>query len=131
MSVETEWQAWQNAAFSTRRLARKRVARGMHLLDLKLGGVWVFHMNLERFDLASGCTCVLGQLAVDIVPKRQWMYRGRRRWVPAYSNAVETLQLSGGQERTHGFLNDYKLGLTYDVLAYAWRHAIAQRTGCR
>lgn len=126
---QQEAEAWRALGPAQRKLAWSRVYRGERLLDQKLGKVWPFHMRLDTFDLSTGCSCVLGQLAVDIVPKRQWMRGGYYRFRPSYNHALNTLRMSGRKAQTHGFQADHDAGLSYEALAYAWRSRIRSRGG--
>lgn len=128
-TLTTEHEAWLALSWHQRKLANQRIARGEQLLDKRLGLVWPFHMHLDHLDLSNGCSCVLGQLAVDIVPKRQWL-RGRYRlFTPSYTDAFTALHLSARKAQTHAFQADHAAGITYEALAYRWRQVIRSRGG--
>lgn len=124
---QAEVDAWRQLGYNSQRLIQRRVDRGERLLDVKLGNVWPFHMNLDRFDLSTACSCVLGQLAVDIVPKRKWLSGRYRRFTPGYSHALQALSMSERKAQTHGFQADSGCGITCDALAYCWRRRLKQR----
>jgi len=47
------------------RKVRQRVLDGIELLKKEYGEDWVDHIDMERLDLSSGTSCVLGQLYGD------------------------------------------------------------------
>ncbi len=128
---DSEALAWQGLDWRQRQLVVKRVGRGEAILDKRLGNVWPFHISLDRLDLNSACHCVLGQLAVDIVPKRQWLCDRYRRFTPGYVHAIKTLGFSSAKAKSHGFLADPSKGISADALAYCWRRRIRTRNGGR
>jgi hypothetical protein len=112
-------------------LINKRVHRGAHLLDQKLPG-WFFSVDLEHLNLANGCSCVLGQLACDIVPRKRWF----RTWRgggdrPFYNAACDYLALGDHKAETHGFAITSEDRYSYDDLNAAWKRYIAARRNNR
>lgn len=46
----------------TRRDAQRAVARGVKWLDKHVGPEWPRYIKLKQFNIAAGCSCVLGQV---------------------------------------------------------------------
>lgn len=129
LTAEQGNEVWNSAPLHTRRLMSRRVDRGWALLDRKLGKVWPWHINLDHFDLGNDCACVLGQLAVDIVPKRRWMTGTYARFQPRYHHALNALAMTSRKAQTHGFLGEDGLGITHELLTECWRRRIAAKVG--
>lgn len=117
-----------------RKEAAKRAALGAEYLDKKLPG-WEWQINTRTLDLGDGCSCVLGQLATDIVPRLTWGEKVRklgRRALPNYFDSVKKLRMSHKKQTTHGFLSARfsETDVTYvdsEFLTVAWRKEIKAR----
>jgi hypothetical protein len=114
----------------SQKLIAKRVRHGAELLDRILPG-WFLQIDVETLDLAASCNCVLGQLAVDIVPRRQWFRAWRKGGDrPEYAEAYEQLKLTHAKAASHGFnLDNDNYG--YDELTTEWKRYIARRQRSR
>lgn len=105
------------------------VAAGAEFLDKKLPG-WEFQINTRKLDLAHGCQCVLGQLAVDIVPRRKWLvviHELKQCALPQYDDAILHMNLTYEDVGRLGFT--LKRGTIYgfDGLTKAWKKLIEER----
>jgi hypothetical protein len=89
------------------------VVRGARYLDEILPG-WADTIDLDTLDLGSICDCVLGQLAVDIVPNL--VFR-------SYYEARSHLGIGADQAFSLGFTT---LG-DFAHLTRAWRDLIIKR----
>lgn len=117
-------QSWLDLGPQTKRLLRKRVARGAALVA-QADPLWFIHIDINTLALSDGCNCVLGQLACDLVPRRQVRaWRLGRRSRPYYSDALSALNLTDRQAITHGFVDGPGYG--YGALAWAWKMRIQQ-----
>lgn len=112
--------------------ADSNAAAGAVFLDRKLPG-WEYQVNVRKLDLGSGCDCVLGQLAMDIVPRQKWLdliRKGCSR--PSYHDAIGTLRLRYKTITKYGFTADFRSGRSDNVgfpaLTKAWRKIISERT---
>lgn len=110
----------------------ERVEKGIKYLDKRLGKQWVWRIKPTKLDLASTCSCVLGQLACDITPGFNF-----RDWVNNYSFRHRRLVLRGriikpiseDKARECGFLG-YRMGEksynTYNDLTEIWQRRIKE-----
>lgn len=111
------------------KLARKRVKRGIRLLDKKYPG-WPALIQLhDHFDLGSSSRCVLGQLGPDLV---MHLHGGERDIDNTYNEASEALFDIPNKDRdeqkydvAYGFVQD---GLvSYRRLNNVWEYYIGRR----
>ena len=95
-----------------------QVAKGMKLLDERLGPEWVEKIVLSELDLASGCACVLGQLSIEVCSTKG-----------SYFEAA--LTIFGGTDEPDGTAEDYGFYARkhddYPALTQAWNTAIVAR----
>jgi hypothetical protein len=94
---------------------KTRVQHGAQYLDEILPG-WADTIDLDGLDLESACDCVLGQLAIDIVPNLTL------RSTP-YTQARSHLGIGVDDAVALGF-NTYG---DYGYLTRMWRNLIIQR----
>lgn len=105
----------------------ERVQRGAELLDAGLPDWWQTHrFDLAKFDLKSGCSCVVGQL---------WPQAGGDpdHWDSAFDQAVNTawLDLNWDTAVEYGFYAgspfDGDHDAEYAELEREWRRVITER----
>lgn len=103
----------------------QEVNRGAALLDEILPG-WVEKIDLEALELDSDCQCVLGQLALDLNPRR-FVYSRYGAAIQAIEQAAD-IDL-GAQEFFYGFNLPSNWGGPADFtdLTQEWRALIQQR----
>lgn len=110
------------------KMARKRVRRGVKLLNKRYGPNWPEHIRLSGLDLSSGNACVLGQLAPQLVrvlggEGEQWTVEGAD-----YGTATALLwpELEGDDSEIagkHGFCRNDQL-LSWRMLNDEWEKQI-------
>lgn len=107
----------------------ERVKRGIALLEREYGPSWVDHIDLDRLDLRSGGSCVLGQLYGCYTDGLQVLW-------PELSAEADTdvdgwEKISAGVGHQHGFFaasdrRDGCYGPSQDWIALneAWKDAL-------
>lgn len=86
-------------------LIKKRVIRGMELLQERYGEEWVDHISPENLDLGDGGSCILGQV-----------YGG-------YNDGLGKLRIRNGS--IYGFDSDNS-GINYEDLNKAWKKVFSK-----
>lgn len=123
--------------------ADEAAAKGAAYLDGKLPD-WEWRIDTSKLHLDDGCRCVLGQLAIDIVPRKTFRECIKRGFRPSFGDAVRTLRLRSGRQRDYGFVETHPTrdmqnsgweityvkgtGISYAALTRAWRKLVRQRT---
>lgn len=94
--------------------AALRIGRGVEVLDQQRPG-WADEIQLEYLEMASGVSCVLGQVfdgyTTGLVELLSPEYEGNE-----YAWSAE-----------HGFVNDVDNGVYYDDLQNGWMKVIKER----
>jgi hypothetical protein len=112
------WKFWKN-------IYRKRIARGVALLDEKVPN-WRGHIDLEFFDISNSERCVLGQLnrAGVLGDRYSW------GWGGSYLYALAALGLTEDNEHEYGFDIDWETDIDNADVEWAklnreWRKVLA------
>jgi hypothetical protein len=96
----------------------QRVEAGAAWLDENMPG-WVDVIDLDTLDLASGCSCVLGQLAADVQQGAGYgAFRGRE------AKHLGLPYLTSFEAERLGFVNSKN---EYDELNELWTALISRR----
>lgn len=97
----------------------ERVARGVEWLDCRIPDWWQTHtFNLDRFALADGCRCVVGQLA----PAGDYGEAILWRWFDLTDDLAFHLGFYAGEPgESDGIDADYR------ALEAEWRRVITAR----
>lgn len=94
----------------------ERVARGAAWLDGVLPNWWKTHsLNLDDFDMADGCKCVVGQLS----PFAEFDDAIDGAWMDLSFDAAHALGFSAGPAQSNA--------LEYLDLQAEWRRIITER----
>ena len=94
----------------------RQVRAGMALLDREAPG-WEHLIDLDTLDVASGRSCVLGQVYESDCCGA----------CGGFSQGVEALGLITPEAERHGFLIDTLSGMPYRALTLTWKALITER----
>ena len=96
----------------------ERVAAGAAWLDVQMPNWWATHgIDLDAFDMAKDCRCVVGQLS----PKRSFCTATAERWLDLDCDVAQRLGFFAGHTSPRASYAEY------DALQAEWRRVITER----